>query len=77
MHRYCIGLNRYEVSRISGFVGVYSFLEGSVSLDAGIILDGSLSVPDEALVDSLEGGIFLSAGFLDAVLVIFVVLVLG
>ena len=61
---------------MSGFVGVDSFLERFALLDVGIIADCSSSVSEETLVDTLEGSVFLLFGFLDAVLVVFVVLVL-
>lgn len=63
-------------SLISGFVGIDSFLEGFALLDVGVVADGTSSVSEEALVDTLEGGVFLLLGFLDSVLVVFVVLVL-
>ena len=61
---------------MSGFVGVNSFLERFVLLDVGIIADCPSSVSEETLVDTFEGSVFLLFGFLDAVLVVFVVLVL-
>ena len=68
---------KYAGSGVSGFVGGDSLLEGSVFLDVGVVADCSSSVSDEALVDTLEGNVSLLFGLFDAVLVVFVVLVLG
>jgi hypothetical protein len=50
-------------------------LESSAALDVGIIANGSSSIPEELLVDTSQTGVSLSAGFLDSVLVVLVVLV--
>jgi len=62
---------------VLGSIGSHSLFEGSVALDVGIVADCSSSVSEEALIHSLEGGVLLSSGFLDAVLVVFMVLVFG
>lgn len=62
---------------LPGFEGGDSLFEGSVALDVGVIADSASAVSEEALVDALKGGVFLPSGFLDTVLVVLVVLVLG
>lgn len=54
-----------------------SFLQSFPSLNVGIISDTSSTITKEFLIDAFEGTIFLSSRFLDAILVVLVVLVLG
>lgn len=74
----CVNLNKSLRSLLlSGLEGGDSLFKGSVALDVGVIADGTSAVSEEALVNALEGGVFLSSGLLDSVLVVLVVLVLG
>ena len=62
---------------MSGFVGVHSFLEGTVAASVGIIADSSFAVAKEALVDSLKRFVSLFGGLFNAVAMVFGVLVFG
>lgn len=74
----CVNLNKsWRSLLLSCLEGGDSLFEGSVALNVGVIADGASAVSEEALVDALEGGVFLSSGLLDSVLVVLVVLVLG
>ena len=74
----CVNLNKsWRSLLLPGLEGGDSLFEGSVALDVGIVADSTSAVSEEALVDALEGGVFLSSGLLDSVLVVLVVLVLG
>ncbi len=69
------GLNNDEQSGSSLLEGVDFLLKGSAALDVRIIPNGSSSISEELLVDTGQTGVSLSAWFLDAVLVVLVVLV--
>ena len=62
---------------IALFEGFNSFLKSFWSLDIRIIADASSTVAEELLIDTLQGAIFLASWFLDTILMVLVVLILG
>lgn len=67
---------KYPGSCVLLLVGGEPLDEGGLLLNGGVVADGSAPVPQELLVDALQGSVLLDLGALDSVSVVLGVLVL-